>query len=78
VSLPDEIDELLRLASQREQLERTRRKLLPDPFDRTDGDADLLMAIDHQLNRRFWQLAYQIGEAIGWNFEEPRTSNEER
>jgi hypothetical protein len=63
----DDVDELLRLASQREQLERFRKKTFTNPLDPEDEDCDLLRCLDYVLSKRFWQLAYQIGERIGWH-----------
>jgi hypothetical protein len=66
VPLRDEVDELLRLASQRDQLERFRKETFTNPLDPEDEDCSLLRAIEYTLGKRFWRMAYEIGARIGW------------
>ena len=40
--------------------------MLPDINDREDEDADVLRCLSYVLGKRFWRLAYQLGDRIGW------------
>jgi len=62
--MSDDVAELLRLADQQERLERMwreRREVDPD-----DEEAALLHAISYAVSKKFWRLAYQLGDRIGW------------
>jgi hypothetical protein len=66
VTLPDEVDELLRLADQRERLDRLWRERADGNPDPDDDDAHLLRCLSYSVGKHFWRLAYQLGDRIGW------------
>ena len=60
----DDVDQLLRLARQREEFEHLCAKLRP--ADGPGSYGDLLARIGTALEVRFWEHAEAIGARLGW------------